>query len=141
MSRLMAASPFQEPETLKTSSATTQVWTPGSDCGTPYERIEIVGAYNSAMDKLAGLASPSATREPLSSQLLNQVSKEERSRIVEKATEDCLLVCKVIAPNNGEELFECITRSTAETVGDHQVSDELVGLMTAYKNASTRNLN
>ena len=46
----------------------------------------------------------------------------------------------MIAPNNSEELFECITRSTAETVGDHPVSDELVGLMTAYKNVSTRNL-
>ena len=79
MSRLMAASPFQEPETPKTSSATTQVWTPGSDCSTLYEKKEIVGAYNSAMDELASLASPSATREPLSSQLtssLNQVSKE-----------------------------------------------------------------
>ena len=88
------------------------------------------------MDELAGLASQSAM---LSSQLtssLNQVSKEERLRIVEKATEDCLLVCEVIAPNNGEELFECITRSTAETVGYYQVSDELVGLMIAYKNAS-----
>ena len=53
----MAASPFQEPETPETSSATTQVRTPGSDCGTLYEKIEIVGAKNSAMDELAGLAS------------------------------------------------------------------------------------
>jgi hypothetical protein len=139
----MSTTSFQEPETPKTSSATTPDWTPGSGCGTPYEKKEIVEAYNSAMDELTGLVSPFATREPLSSQLtssLKQVSKEEQSRIVEKATEDCLLVCKVIAPNNSEELFECITRSTAETVGDHPVSDELVGLMTAYKNASTRNL-
>ena len=49
--------------------------------------------------------------------------------------EDCL-----IAPNNSKELLECITRSMEETEDDHPISDELVGLMTAYKNTSTRNL-
>jgi hypothetical protein len=139
----MSTTPLQEPETPKTSSATTPDWTPGSGCGTPYEKKEIVEAYNSAMDELTGLVSPFTTREPLSSQLkssLKQVSKVEQSRIVGKATEDCLFVCKVIAPNNSEELFERITRSTAETVDDHPISDELVGLMTAYKNTSTRDL-
>ena len=95
------------------------------------------------MDEIAGLVSLSASREPLCSQLkslLKQVRKQERSHIVEKATEDCLLVCKVIAPNNGEELFESITTSTTETASDHLVCDELIGLMTAYKNACTRDL-
>ena len=88
------------------------------------------------MDEIAGLVSPSTSREPLCSQLkssLKQVCKQERPHIVEKATEDCLIVCKVIAPNNGEELFESITTSTAGTASDHLVSDELIGLMTAYK--------
>ena len=109
----------------------------------PYEEKNIVGVCNSAMDEIAGLVSPSTSQEPLCSQLkssLKQVCKQERSHIVEKATEDCLLVCKVKAPNNGEELFESITTSTAETTSDHLVSDELIGLMTAYKNACTRNL-
>ena len=140
MGRLMATTPFQEPETHKASSATTPDWTTGSSWGTPYEEKNIVGVYNSAMDEIADFVSPSTSREPLCSQLkssLKQVCKQERSHIVEKATEDCLLVCKVIAPNNGEELFECITTSTAS---DHLVSDELIGLMIAYKNACTRNL-
>ena len=95
------------------------------------------------MDKIAGLVSPSTSREPLCSQLkswLKQVGKQERSHIVEKATEDCLLVCKVIAPKNDEELFESITTSTAATASDHRVSDELIGFMTAYKNTCTRKL-
>lgn len=95
------------------------------------------------MDKITHLASPHAARERLSSQVkssLTQVSKKEQLRIIEKVTENCLLVCKVIAPKNGEELSQCMTKSTGETISNHPASDELVGLMTAYKNASTRNL-
>jgi hypothetical protein len=85
----MSTTVFQEPETPKASSATTSDWTPGSGCNTPYEKKEIVEAYNSAMDKLTGLVSPFSTQEPLSSQLtssLKQVSKVEQSCTVEKAT-------------------------------------------------------
>ena len=71
----------------------------------------------------------------LTAQVLLEASMQaERSHVLEKGTEDCLLICKVIAPNNGEELFESITTSTAS---DHLVSDELIGLMTADKNACT----
>ena len=41
MGRLMSTTPFQEPETHKTSSATTPDWSPGSSWGTPYEEKNI----------------------------------------------------------------------------------------------------
>ena len=46
------------------------------------------------------------------------------------------MICEVIAPNAGKELFEAMN-STSDAVW---VSEELTALMTAYKNAITRNL-
>ncbi|CAH3173327.1 unnamed protein product [Porites lobata] len=48
-------------------------------------------------------------------------------------------VCNVIAPGNGEELFESMM-SVQRELFDGAVPDDLVVLMTAYKNAKTRNL-
>ena len=50
-----------------------------------------------------------------------------------------MLVCSVIAPGSGEELFESM--ASAQTAKfENQVPDDLVVLMTAYKNAKTQNL-
>ena len=46
------------------------------------------------------------------------------------------MICEVIAPNAGKELFEAMS----STSDDVRVSEELAALMTAYKNAITRNL-
>jgi hypothetical protein len=54
---------------------------------------------------------------------------------IEKASEACQVICEVIAPNAGEELFQAMN----STSGIH-VSEELAALMTAYKNATTRKL-
>ena len=71
---------------------------------------------------------------------LKTVSEKDKSKILEKASEDCLLVCKIMSPLNAEELFESMIRSKEEKTNDFPVSEDLVVLMTAYKNASTRNL-
>jgi hypothetical protein len=45
------------------------------------------------------------------------------------------VICEVIAPNAGEELFQAMNSTS-----DIHVSEELAALMTAYKNATTRKL-
>ena len=45
------------------------------------------------------------------------------------------MICEVIAPNAGEELFQAMNSTS-----DIHVSEELAALMTAYKNATTRKL-
>ena len=59
--------------------------------------------------------------------------------MLQKASDDCLLVCSVIAPGSGEELFESIASAQREKC-EGPIPDDLVVLMTAYKNAKTRNL-
>ena len=56
---------------------------------------DIVDAYNSAMDTIANLTAQEIKREPLSSQLktsLNNLSKAQQLNVLQKASEDCLLV-------------------------------------------------
>ena len=54
-------------------------------------------------------------------------------------SEDCLLVCKAIAPESGDKLFESLEFSKEERI-DRPARDDLVMLMTAYKNATSKNL-
>ena len=146
ISCLMSLTPFREPLTpdYKKSVPASPCWTPGMAVNNiPESYNGTVRAYNSAMDEIAKLVSPPVKREPLVSQLklpLKTVSEKDKSKILEKASEDCLLVCKIMSPLNGEELFESMIRSKEEKTNDCPVSEDLVVLMTAYKNASTRNL-
>ena len=63
----------------------------------------------------------------------------EKKKIIEKASEDCLLVCKAIAPESGDKLLKSLEFSKEETI-DRPARDDLVILMTAYKNATSKNL-
>ena len=99
-----------------------------------------VREYNSAMDMIANLTAPETKREPVTSQLRNNLSKEEQFNVVKKASEDCLLVCCAIVPGSGEELFKSMAQSAQEETFEGSPPGDLVVLMTAYKNAKTKNL-
>ena len=65
-------------------------------------------------------------------------NKEEKKICIDKAMEGCKVVCKVIAPKAGDEFLQsCVQLPDQET---ETVSDELITLMQAHKNAPTRNL-
>ena len=65
---------------------------------------------------------------------------KQQQHCIQKATEDCKLVCDVIAPNNGQQLFEAMASSSQGSLYDATRVDDLVGtLMNAYKNAENRN--
>ena len=75
---------------------------------------------------------------PLSFRLTSnwgETTQSEKEACIEKVSEACQVICEVIAPNASEELFQAMNSSS-----DIHVSEELVALMTAYKNATTRNL-
>ncbi|PFX14753.1 hypothetical protein AWC38_SpisGene21066 [Stylophora pistillata] len=94
------------------------------------------------MDTTANLTEREVEREPLTFQIktpLQNLTKREQLNIVQKAKEDCLLVCSVIAPCSGEELFQS-TVSVEREIYEGPVSDNTVVLMSACKNAKTRNL-
>ena len=104
---------------------------------------DAVGRYNEAMDTIASLnTQEQLEREPLKYQLktpFQNLTDGEQLKFVKKAKGDCLHVCNVIAPGNGEELFESMM-SVQRELFDGTAPDDLVVLMTAYKNAKTRNL-
>jgi hypothetical protein len=141
---LVTSTPFREPPTPQ-NIPSTPCWTPGTDAASPPTPLvtDTVRAYNSAMDTIANLTARETKREPLISQLktpLNNLSKAEQLNVVQKASEDCLLVCSAIAPGSGEELFKSMAQSTQREKFEGSPPRDLVVLMTAYKNAKTKNL-
>ena len=90
--------------------------------------------YNQCMSHLASLTSFKET-PPLSFRLTSnwgETTQSEKEACIEKASETCQVRCEVISPNASEELFKAMNSSS-----DIYVSQELVALMTAYKNATT----
>ena len=76
--------------------------------------------------------------EPLEHQLpstLEEISLKERAVYQEKAKAACRVVCTTIAPNDGENLFKLVQQPQEE-----KVSEELLSLLMAYKNAPTKNI-
>ena len=91
---------------------------------------------------MSHLASLTSFKEisPLSFRLTSswdETTQSEKEACIEKASEACRVICEVIAPKAGEDLFQAMNSTT--TSGIH-VSEELAALMTAYKNATTRKL-
>jgi len=63
---------------------------------------------------------------------------EEKQLCIDKATEACSVDCNVIVPKDGEKLFQAIQLpAPAEHVGP---TDDLIALMSAYRDASIKNL-
>ncbi|XP_067038307.1 uncharacterized protein [Acropora muricata] len=141
---LVTSTPFRERPTPQNNPAT-PCWTPGTDAVSSTTPLvtDTVSTYNSAMDTIADLTAQKIKREPLNSQLktpLKNLTKAEQLSVVQKASEDCLLVCRAIAPGSGEELFKSMAQSTQRETLDGSPPNDLVVLMTAYKNAKTKNL-
>ena len=131
------------------SAAYTAEWTPGCGSGQDSQSSEdddeaksgakvAIAAFSAAMENLNQVATNAGRVSPLMFQLKtswDEASEEEKEVCIDKATEACNLVCDVIAPKAGTELFRsCITPEK-----DANFSD-LVPLMEAYSNASTKNV-
>lgn len=121
-------------------------WTPGNwrECAEddsededPFNTPRKLAVYNKAMANIASL-SDVKTIEPLTFVLncnWNETTKAEKAACIEKVDEACQAVCKVIAPTSSEDLlraYRAITRDSSE-------DDNLKALVTAYKNAPTKN--
>ena len=90
------------------------------------------------MEKLNQVATNADRISSLTFQLKtkwDEAKADEKELCIEKASEACSLVCDVIAPNAGKELFHsCFTPDKETNYGD------LVPLMQAYSSATTRNV-
>ena len=84
---------------------------------------------------------PGVSRDPLLFQLKTpwDETRDADKKIIEKASKDCLLEGKAITPESGNKLFESLEFSKDETI-DHPARDDLVMLMTSYKNATSKKL-
>ena len=98
-----------------------------------------VQVFNSCIDSLAD-----AARKPKIDPLESQVAcwescpKAERSAVVQKTEQVCQLLCDVIAPNDGEQLFQAV-------IDQHNNKTEIGGvglkaLVVAYQNAPSRSV-
>lgn len=123
-----------------------QTWTPSCWTGlsdtsdSEDEEVEnkhpvVVQAFNDAMKHLSEIASiqPPA---PVIFQLKTtweSATEDEKEQCISNASEACRMICKIIAPEAGENLYQSLPQ-------EKPVSQELITLMTAYSNAPTRNL-
>ena len=104
---------------------------------------EVLQVYNTAMSKLAIKSSSSADNfSPLESRLKTSwenTTELDRQKCQEKALQGCLLVCEVIAPNAKDDLFQVLSKQSSRESED-DLSKELSGLMTAYRDAPTKSV-
>ena len=114
------------------------LWTPSLTCDSDTqsssedEQVSPIALFNEAMK-----THENKMTEPLTFQLTSDwdgICKEEQEVCIEKATEACKVICKIIAPNASNEL------SQAMKLTEPGISEDLEGLMIAYQNAPTRNL-
>ena len=143
-----------EPETPLADRSAGSIWTPGvwSDLGSGSSQEDISeGAtraatanalldYNEAMAKIA-VHSERGKIQPLTFQMSTtweKSSPEEKEICIEKATEACSVICSVIAPKDGDQLFQAIQQPAA--AGREGPSDDLIAFMSAYRDASTKNV-
>ena len=81
-------------------------------------------------------------RQPLPSQLVSweESSPAQRQFYIEKAVEDCMFVCNVIAPNDGKTLFHALSSPGGKKDETAEADDLLKSLRTAYKSAKTTSI-
>ena len=60
----------------------------------------------------------------------------ERKTCIEKATKACEVICSVIAPKDGEKLFQAIRQPTANDLDEP--TEDLIASMSAYRDAMTK---
>ena len=121
------------------TKSSTSFWTPG--CYTAYSSSDdeddrssdLITAYNKAMETLSEAACehrPSLLTYQLKD--WDSASNKEKMECQEKASEACSLLCKVIAPKDGERLFHSLYEQKPTASG------ELTTLMKAFAKAPTR---
>lgn len=138
---------FSSPSCSSEPDENVLTWTPG--CRSVYltdsdddddeednhrSHVSITQQYNQALERLSELANV-AKPPDLCIQIphtLASASQEEKDTCIERATEACKLVCKIIAPNDPENLFQSLPR---EDQGKH-----LLPLINAFTQAPSRNL-
>ena len=136
----MQTTPFRQLLTPESPPISSPCWTPGISQATTClgsDSPESLSAYNRAMDEIAGKVA--VERKPLTSQLdsWERSTVEKRQYYIQKATEDCMVVCDAIAPNDGKQLFEAVRSADLEK--PDPIPDDLVKtLMNAYKKATNR---
>ncbi|KAL9988693.1 hypothetical protein ACROYT_G003167 [Oculina patagonica] len=135
---VISSTPYKEVATpQKTFNETDVDWNPEvSIFEVSLSEDSLLSTYNTTMNLVAERAN--AHHNPLTFQLdvpWENTSQETKSQCVDKAREDCLLVCNMIAPESGAELYNALT-------SQHEIepSPEMEALMTAYRNAKTSGL-
>ena len=94
-----------------------------------------MSVFTDAMEKLNPVATGTGRVSPLTFQLKStweEAKEHEKEICIDNATEACTLVCDIIAPKAGQQLFQACFTGTSYL--------DLLPLMQAYSNAITSTL-
>ena len=140
------------PETPQTDRLADANWTPGCWSGIgsgssqedvhtdeiPEVSDDVVADFNEGMAKIAR-HSKREDLMPLTFQLSTtweEAILNERKTCIGKATKACEVICIVIAPKDGEKLFQAIRQPTANDLDEP--TEDLIASMSAYRDAMTK---
>ena len=122
------------PGSIKDPSWTLGQWSGDSTFSESAKEFETkVEDFNKAMEKL----SPE-NFQPITTPLTKKwehATASEKNDCLKTAEVSCRVVCSVIAPGDGDKLYEALMATK-----NMQRSNDLVTLVTAYKNAPSKNL-
>ncbi|CAB3984487.1 Transposon Tf2-6 poly [Paramuricea clavata] len=96
----------------------------------------VLQVFNDGMESIARASNTHF--EPVIFQLqttLSEATSYEKTECMRKAEEACAIVCKTIAPKDGENLLRVISPVRSESP-----PNEVLALLNAYKNAPTKNI-
>ena len=137
------------PETPQTDRLADTNWTPGCRSGIgsgssqedvhtdeiPEVSDDAVADFKEGMAKIARHSRPHANIPTVHDM---GAIPDERKTCIEKATKACEVIYSVIAPKDGEKLFQAIREPTANDLDEP--TDDLIALMSAYRDAMTKNV-
>ena len=135
------------PETPQTDRLADANWTPGCWSGIgsgssqedvhtdeiPEVSDDVVADFNEGMAKIARHSRPHANIPTVHDM---GAIPDERKTCTEKATKACEVICIVIAPKDGEKLFQAIRQPTANDLDEP--TEDLIASMSAYRDAMTK---
>ena len=99
--------------------------------------VHVLKAYNEAMTRIASLTEQKVKHVSVRlSKEWEEATANEKALCLDHVEEACRAVCNVIAPRDSEELLQAFKTPAVNEV----CSDDLITLITAYKQAPSKNL-
>ena len=130
----MQTTPIRQLLTPESSPISSPCWTLGiAQTGTCLRSVstESLSANNRAMDEIASKVAVERKAPDITARLLRRSTPEQWQYYIQKANDNCMVVCDGIAPNDGKQLSEFMWFTDLEM--PDPIAEDLVRTLTERK--------